>query len=583
VASLLQTITLSEGLPARMLGVREGERELTDLRHVGQLLHGAAAEEQLGTTALAGWLRTRIAEARLDTSDEERSRRLESDAEAVQVLTIHRSKGLEFPIVYLPFLWDSVYMSPEPQPVFFHDPEANDVRTLDVGLEGGPYQRHRAQFVTEERGEDLRLAYVGLTRARHQAVVWWAGSRDSQNSPLARLLFARGKDGEVAASGSSTPDDAAVAARLRRLAEPVPGRISVERVGQAAGAVWTAAETAATELDVSSFERSLDLRWRRTSYTDITAGSHEAWVDSEPEEPLVGDEPVGFVPAAAEPGTAAEEPAVPLAGLPVGAEIGTFVHRVLEATDFAAADLTAELTEQVRAVRARRALDIGDAQAVVAGLLAALQTPMGPALGNLALTQLPRADRLDELGFELPLAGGENPRGWLTLTRLAAVLREHLTAEDPLAAYADRLADGSLRQSVRGYLTGSLDLVARLPGPDGPRFAVFDYKTNWLGGPDQTLTASHYRPSAITAEMQRQHYVLQALLYLVALHRYLRWRRPGHDPEESIAGVGYLFLRGMTGPDTPQHEGGQPGVFTWLPPRGLVTALSAALDGREAP
>ena len=89
----------------------------------------------------------------------------------------------------------------------------------------------------------------------------------------------------------------------------------------------------------------------------------------------------------------------------------------------------------------------------------------------------------------------------------------------------------ALRQTVRGYLTGSLDLVVRLPGPEGPRFAVLDYKTNWLGEPDRPLTASHYRPSVIADEMQRHHYALQALLYAVALHRYLRWRLPGHDPE----------------------------------------------------
>jgi exodeoxyribonuclease V beta subunit len=107
-------------------------------------------------------------------------------------------------------------------------------------------------------------------------------------------------------------------------------------------------------------------------------------------------------------------------------------------------------------------------------------------------------------------------------------------------------------------------------GPD--RYAIVDYKTNWLAGPDEQLTASHYRPAALLAEMTGAHYGLQALLYAAALHRYLRWRIPGYDPERDLAGVHYLFLRGMTG--TPGD-----GVFSWHPPGALVAALSDVLDG----
>ena len=161
----------------------------------------------------------------------------------------------------------------------------------------------------------------------------------------------------------------------------------------------------------------------------------------------------------------------------------------------------------------------------------------------------------------------------MTLAAIAGVLRAH---GDP---YAQRLLDPRLRESVRGYLTGSIDLVLRL---DGERFAVVDYKTNWLAPPGEELTAWHHRPAALRAEMTHAHYRLQALLYVVALHRYLRWRLPGYSASRNLAGAHYLFVRGMTGPDTPLVDGAPCGVFTWQPSPELVEALSDVLDRGEA-
>ena len=212
---------------------------------------------------------------------------------------------------------------------------------------------------------------------------------------------------------------------------------------------------------------------------------------------------------------------------------------------------------------------------MTAGLRAALETPLGAIADGTRLRHVRRSDRLDELEFELPLVGGDDPSGRLMLKAIAGALRAHLPAEDPMAAYAARLEDPTLRSSVRGFLTGSIDLVIRL---DGPRFAIVDYKLNWLGPFDARLTLRHYQPRALAAGMNRAQYGLQAVLYMVALHRYLRWRLPGYEPESHLARVIYLFLRGMAGSGTPAVDGSPCGVLAWHPPGALLRALSDVLD-----
>jgi len=132
---------------------------------------------------------------------------------------------------------------------------------------------------------------------------------------------------------------------------------------------------------------------------------------------------------------------------------------------------------------------------------------------------------------------------------------------------------------LRGYLTGSIDVVLRMGEGADVRYVVVDYKTNWLGPRDEPLTAASYSPEAVAAAMGHSDYPLQALLYAVVLHRYLRWRQPGYDPARHFGGVAYLYLRGMCGPGTPAVDGQRCGVFTWRPPVALVEELSELLDG----
>ncbi len=260
-----------------------------------------------------------------------------------------------------------------------------------------------------------------------------------------------------------------------------------------------------------------------------------------------------------------------------GPELGTLIHRVLQQLDFAAPDLQASLLELLsNATRCRPELLGCAPEQAATGLALALATPLGGERAGLSLAGVLRRDRLDELPFELPLAATAEPLAAPTLSDLADLMDTLVPDSDPLATYAARLRDPQLAATLRGYLTGSIDLVLRTRDEAGgpARYLVIDYKTNWLAAPGQPLTAADYAPAALAIEMQRAHYVLQALLYSVALHRYLRWRVAGYDPVRDLGGVRYLFLRGMTG--------GLEGVFAWDPPAALIVASSDLLaQGRR--
>jgi exodeoxyribonuclease V beta subunit len=573
VAALLEAITTGTGLPGRLLGVADGERLLTDLRHIAQALHAAAVSEHLGPAALVEWLRHRITDAAQDVVVE-RSRRLESDAAAVQIITIHRSKGLEFPIVYVPFAWDRNVRDPDVP--LLHD--ETGARVLDVGGESGEGWKERvARHRAEEAGEDLRLLYVALTRARCQVVTWWVPATTTATSPLHRLLIGRPAAGRDPAEAYRVPADNAALHALRELAG---SRISVEEVGFSPSALTpSASESTGGELRAAEFSRRLDIAWRRTSYSALTASAgHGPGVGSEPEATGIDDEAAVELPPGSGPDGVTPLPS-PMADLPLGAGFGTLVHGVFEAADLTAPDLPGELTAHVREQLVHHPVPGVEAEHLAAALLPAAHTPLGPLAGGLRLADIAPRDRLAELDFELPLGGGDTPGPPVALGALVPLLRRHLPADDPLRSYPDALA-GLAEQPLRGYLTGSIDAVLRLPGL---RFAVVDYKTNWLGpmglAEPEPLTSAHYAPPRLAEAMIASHYPLQALLYSVALHRYLRWRLPGYAPERHLGGVLYLFVRGMCGPDTPVVDGVPCGVFSWAPPAPLVVELSQLLDG----
>ncbi|TKR27002.1 exodeoxyribonuclease V [Cellulomonas hominis] len=588
VAALMQALA-DDGLRERLLSRVDGERYLTDLRHVAEILHATARADRLAPTGLLRWLRGKVQGS---GTGEESERRLETDSAAAQVMTVHAAKGLQFPLVMVPFLSDR-YIDGKVQIHRYHD---GDQRCLHIGGRGSPgYGDAAAAALEEEAGELLRLAYVALTRARSHVTLWWSPSTSSASGPLSRLLLAgRQPDGSLEAK-VPTHADPTVKSRFDALAAASGGTLVHQVVTQVPDqTTWAPPEVPQPALTTATLTRRPDTAWRRTSYTGLTAqtATPHAGLSGEPEQAGMTDEPDDQHATTAPVPPDAHSPASPMADLPSGTAFGTLVHSVLETIDTDAPDLLAELTARCEQTGLTPALRIEPA-ALARSLVPALTTPLGPIAENLALLDVPPADRLAELEFELPLAGGDTPdpdTAAATLAKIADLLDEHLASDDPFADYGTHLRTHLTPHAVHaplvGYLTGSIDAVLRVRDHTGtPRYLVVDYKTNRLALRDEPLTLAHYQPGALIAAMYEHHYPLQLLLYAVALHRYLRWRQRGYDPCTHLAGGAYLFVRGMPGPDATTHPAtghalpAPSGVVAWRPPTELVLALSDLLAG----
>jgi exodeoxyribonuclease V beta subunit len=574
VAALFEA-TEERGLSARVLGTVGGERLLTDLRHLAQTLHETARRDSLGLTGLLEWLRTER-----ENAASERVRRLDSDAAAVQITTVHQSKGLQYPVVHLPFA-SMTFVRPV-DVARYHDPDGT--RRVDVSGAGPDWAAHERAHLAEEGGEELRDLYVALTRAQSQVVTWWAPTANTPYGGLHRLLLGRRPDQRDVPDQQAVKDDDYVS-RVFGLLEELGGPVREDSV--ISSAVPAPTPPVADRLEARSFDRGVDVEWRRTSYSGlIRVQEQPAGVTSEPEVAPTDDEQDADEVGRPEPAPAGEDAVIsPMADLPSGAAFGSLVHGVLEVADPEAPDLRAELVDHTR--EQLRWWPVGvEAETLAEALLPSQHTSLGPLASGLRLVDVPLRDRLCELDFEFPLTGGDrsaSARAGVRLADVGPLLRAHLPVDDPLASYADQLVGPLGEQALRGYLSGSIDVVLRVPdgvdGSGGHRYVVVDYKTNLLGEPGEPLTSADYGRPQLAAAMLHSHYPLQALLYSVVLHRFLRWRLPAYDPQRHLGGVLYLFLRGMCGPDTPVVDGHVAGVFDWSPPASLVLALSDLLEG----
>ena len=572
-------------LGTRLLATPGGERHLTDLNHLWELL-----SDRTGATGTSASSALEALTASADPEEqatEVLQRRTEADGGAVMVMTVHVSKGLENRVVMVPFLWTAP-MSVK-APVVTHDPVSGEAM-LRVALEAKGEAREAAKAAVAEEGD--RLVYVALTRAKERLIVWAApGAKESHKSRLmCRLAQVAGLD-ELATMSDLRDAVDVVQAHAPEGAVALETFISAPSSGHTPSAN---SSTSGDDLQIDIWDRHMGPPSRRWSFSALTAdhddssrirtaqrpedatGRGDTAADDEGDEPAVAD-----LAAATQTidGTTAADPSDalpdPWLDLGAGTAFGTLVHEVLEEADLQAPDLEDELA---RAIAAGSPPDELDQPRLASAVAASVLTPMGGSLGSLTLAGLPRAHQLRELDFDLPLEGAARPTG----ADLARCVDAWLPADDPLAGRTFALGAAAFLP-LAGMLTGSIDLTIRVRASDGgpDRYVVADYKTNLLA-PWGTVDPEAAHPDRLVDAMVAHDYPLQALLYEVALHRYLRWRLPAYDPEAHLGGAAYLFLRGMAGPDTPVTPNGRTyGVFTWQPPTGLILALSNLLAGAE--
>lgn len=513
-----------------LLALADGERRLTNLLHLAELIHTESRLHGHGMHALIRWLQQK---AVATEHDETHELRLESDENLVQITTIHKSKGLEYGIVYCPYLWlerdarSAAWFS-------WHDEKGEGLARLQATSQASA-EALRC-FREAEQAEALRLLYVALTRAKYHCTLALVSGRINQfdyYSALGWLLFGQleqGRDilGKLRKEGMPPDQRQALMHRqLQALVDSAGGRISHESLPLSSTPRCYQPEASHAEPCIRRYGHKLPPVPRVGSFSGLASGKE----DERPDYDLL----VWQSPLAHEAARSA---------FPRGTKAGSCLHKMLEELDF-----TRPVTEQQESVLlpALKRHGLPERWLLAAEVLLGkvLETEMA---GGIRLAGLVKERRLDELEFYFPV-------GRLQLKPLQKLLHQFLPAGwEAIHSAIDRLKFTTLT----GFMKGFIDLVFEADG----QYYVLDYKSNELG-----LDPQDYTQTAMLAAMAEHHYYLQYLIYCLALHRYLRQRVPGYDWEVHSGGVLYLFLRGML----PQQAGS--GVFFHKPEAALLEAL----------
>ena len=517
---MLHHLLHDQSIPARLLSQgdgqnRYGERHLTNLLHLGDLLQTASLGLQ-GEGALVRYLEDQL--RRPQATGDRAQLRLESDANLVQVITLHKAKGLQYPLVFLPFV--SSYRAET----------ASSGKDDALRLE-----------------EDIRLLYVALTRAEQALWVGVAptkgdvdGKTPKVKSAVSRLL-GRQATGDLAACLQGWAMEHLV---IQNAPEPNDTRYTPE----APHTSWKPALTP---------QRTLVSRWWSASFSALTreAGQRPApgaAPGSERDERL-GD---AQIDNALTPDLQADPVALPFNEFKAGSSYGTLIHDMLEwqtqngwpaGQDNASAALVAQWQGLVVRKAQRLNLDEVQQSLLAMWIQAIATTPLvcAPAASPEFAIKLADTNHLNtwsEMAFSLKVHS-------LSSLQLDALIQQHLAVGQAREALQPR--------QMQGMLTGFMDLVLEIEG----RYYVMDYKSNKLSG----YSASHLQQAILA-----HRYDVQYTLYLLALHRLLKSRLPDYNYEQHMGGALYLFLRGIDQPGA--------GLYADCPPQALIEALDAAFS-----
>ena len=552
VATLIRRLLFAQdtNCAAHLLEYPDGARRLTNVLHLTELMQEAEADARLSPQGLVEWLAR--ASAHPDPGDEGAQLRLESDEHLVKIVTIHRSKGLEFPVVFCPFAWYRRQRRTQ-KTAEYHELDGDFAEILDLNPS---IQAHAREWI-EDQADELRLMYVALTRAKYRCVVTWARVTDSHNSPLAwlvhrpKLLAESTLEAQLDANAAHVRllNGTAWLAEVERFANGASEAITTTVLDGAAAVPRRVDENlelpGLEPLAARNLDRGLQRIRQRTSFSALTSDMGAATTSAEHEEVDQPDHDQDDPAIEDQSETPSVEPEdrLDVFTFPSGFRPGNCLHEIFERN----VEPGADLDEICRDVLAKYRIDtrwVRVARTMVENTLnAPLEGPVDGSVFRLAQVERP----ISEMEFHLPLNGMDR-----------ASLARCFTAH----GYRHGIPESS--SDIDGFLHGFVDVVAQ----HGERWYVMDYKSNWLGD-----NIHAYSGQALRDAMAAHGYAAQYLFYLTALHRFLRLRLPDYDYERHIGGVFYLFLRGMS-PDLPGN-----GVYHDAPTRECIEAIDACFSG----